>query len=67
MITLTVNGKKTTLDCPKTLKDYLQALGVNMRFIAVAYNGQVLKKEKYASTTLNDGDELEVVRPVGGG
>ena len=67
MITLTVNGKKTELQGPTSLKDYLEVLGVTPRFIAVAYNGSVLKKDKYASTVLKDGDELEIVRPVGGG
>jgi len=41
--------------------------GFNDRFMAVGYNGGVVKKESFASLTLKDGDVLEVVRPVGGG
>ncbi len=67
MITLTVNGNKTELEGPTNLKDHLESLGVNTRFIAVALNGEVLKKDRYAITIMKDGDELEIVRPVGGG
>ncbi len=67
MITLTINGKRTQLASPTNLLGYLEALGVNMQFIAVAYNGSVLKKEEYTSITLDEGDEVEIVRPVGGG
>ena len=67
MITLTINGKKTELESPTGLLSYLESLGVNMRFIAVAYNGAVLRREEFADITLNEGDEVEVVRPVGGG
>ena len=67
MITLTINGKKTQLASPTNLLSYLESLGVNMQFIAVAYNGSVLKKEEHPSITLDEGDEVEIVRPVGGG
>lgn len=67
MINLTINGKKTRLDGPTILNDYLHTLGVNTRFIAVAYNGNIVKKGEYGGVTLKEGDELEIVRPVGGG
>ena len=67
MIALTINGKKTELASPTNLLGYLESLGVNMQFIAVAYNGNVLKREEYSSVTLDEGDEVEIVRPVGGG
>ena len=66
-MTLTINGKETALEGLVTLKDYLESLGVNLRFIAVAYNGAVLKKENFADVVLKEGDTLEIVRPVGGG
>jgi thiamine biosynthesis protein ThiS len=33
----------------------------------VGYNGQVLRKEDFPAVRLNEGDALEIVRPVGGG
>ena len=46
---------------------FLEGLGVNLNFIAVAYNGEVLDKDDFSGVTLNEGDVLEIVRPVGGG
>ena len=49
------------------LIDFLGSLGLDLQFVAVAYNGLVLERDSRASVTLNDGDSLEIVRPVGGG
>ncbi|MDP6548921.1 MAG: sulfur carrier protein ThiS [Dehalococcoidia bacterium] len=46
---------------------YLTAMGVNQEHVAVGYNGEVIKKERYPEVKLQDGDVLEIVRPVGGG
>ncbi|MXZ03291.1 MAG: sulfur carrier protein ThiS, partial [Chloroflexi bacterium] len=34
---------------------------------AVAHNGDVVPRDNYAEAIINDGDTLEIVRPVGGG
>ena len=67
MIDLIVNGKPREAEEDTSLEDYLIAFNVNLKFVAVGYNGQVLKKESYSSITLQAGDALEIVRPVGGG
>jgi len=67
MIDLTVNGKSRPIDDSVDLETYLLSFGLNLQFVAVGYNGEVVKKESFASLTLKDGDVLEVVRPVGGG
>jgi sulfur carrier protein len=67
MIVLTVNGKARQLEGPTSLLGYLESMGVNMKQIAVAYNGIVLRKAELAGISLSDGDQLEVVRAVGGG
>lgn len=65
-ITLTVNGK-TRQAAATDLESYLRSFGLNLQFLAVGYNGEVLKKETFAQVRLQDGDTLEIVRPVGGG
>lgn len=65
-ITLTVNGK-TRQAAATDLESYLLSFGLNLQFLAVGYNGEVLKKETFAQVRLRDGDTLEIVRPVGGG
>ncbi|MDE2788574.1 MAG: sulfur carrier protein ThiS [Chloroflexota bacterium] len=67
MITLQVNGKPRDIEEGLNLQSYLATIDVNMRFIAVGYNGQVIRKEDFEKVQLNPGDALEIVRPVGGG
>lgn len=67
MINLIVNGKPREIEEDTTLEAYLLTFDVNLKFVAVGYNGQVVKKDSYAVTKLRSGDALEIVRPVGGG
>ncbi|MBI4305291.1 MAG: sulfur carrier protein ThiS [Chloroflexi bacterium] len=67
MITVTINGKKYEMAGPTGLIDYLRSRGLADRQIAVAVNGTVVRKEDFDGITLCDGDQLEIVRPVGGG
>lgn len=67
MITLKVNGKPREIEDGLDLQSYLATIDVNMRFIAVGYNGQVVRKEDFEAVKLHPGDALEIVRPVGGG
>ena len=67
MITLTVNGKPRDLEGPQNLVDYLEALGITQRAIAIAYNGDIIRKNELQEVTLEDGDKLEIVRAGGGG
>ena len=67
MIQLVINGKEENLEGPTRLMDYLHSLKVNTRYIAVAYNGTVLRRDELTGVTLSEGDEVEIVRAVGGG
>jgi sulfur carrier protein len=67
MIAMMVNGKPRELNASVDLATYLASLGVNLQHVAVGYNGEVIKKERYPQVKLREGDVLEIVRPVGGG
>ncbi|MYC38360.1 MAG: sulfur carrier protein ThiS [Chloroflexi bacterium] len=67
MINLTVNGKPRPVDDDMDLESYLDSFGLDLKHVAVGYNGDVLKREQYPEVVLRDGDILEIVRPVGGG
>ena len=67
MIKLMVNGKTREVEEATNLEAYLVAFGLDLKFVAVGYNGEVIKKEAFADVVLKDGDSLEIVRPVGGG
>lgn len=66
-VKLTVNGKPREIEGSQALLAFLEGLGVNLDFIAVAYNGEVLDKADFPRVTLGEGDVLEIVKPVGGG
>ena len=67
MINLMVNGKTREVEEATNLEAYLVAFGLDLKFVAVGYNGEVIKKEAFAQVVLKNGDSLEIVRPVGGG
>ena len=67
IIALLVNGKSRTLKGPTALEQFLREYGIDTRFVAIAYNGMVLEKGEFGKIILNDGDTVEIVRPVGGG
>jgi sulfur carrier protein len=65
-ITLVINGE--TRSClPQTLPDLLQQLGFNPRLVAVEYNGEILHRQFWSGTKVQQGDRLEIVTIVGGG
>lgn len=67
VISLEVNGKQVELERPTPLLDYIEGLGVDPRAVAVEHNGAILERSAYASTVLDAGDRVEIVRMVGGG
>jgi sulfur carrier protein len=67
VIVLQINGKRVQLEAPTALLAYLESLGVNPRTVAVEHNGAIIQREAFATTTLSDGDTVEIVRMVGGG
>lgn len=67
MIMITLNGKPRELAGPLVIPDLLDSLGVTPRQVAVAINGEVVKRAIWADVSVGDGDVVEVVRAVGGG
>jgi sulfur carrier protein len=67
VIILQVNGKQVELDGPTPLLDYLERLGVNPRAVAVEHNGTIIERAAFDALRLDAGDNVEIVRMVGGG
>ena len=67
MISVVVNGKQERLAAPISLLEFLESKGVAGRRIAVAHNGDVLRRDEYEGVIINDRDRIEIVLPVGGG
>lgn len=66
-ITLQVNGEPQTCSPDTLLPDLLQHMGLNPRLLAVEYNGEILHRQYWETTTMQEGDRLEIVTIVGGG
>lgn len=62
-----INGEPKVLGADITVSDLVQHLGLRQRRIAVEINRQIIDRETYATRTLCDGDEIEIVQFVGGG
>lgn len=66
-ITLHVNGESKTCSPDLFLPDLLQQMGLNPRLLAVEYNGEILHRQFWETTQMQEGDRLEIVTIVGGG
>ncbi len=62
-----LNGDPYEVSGPITVSELLARLGVDGRRVAVEHNLVVLKRAAFAQTTIEDGDEVEIVNFVGGG
>jgi sulfur carrier protein len=66
MMTLSLNNQLQSLDDNTTLSAFLEQYPPGGSF-AVALNGEFVPRSRYADTLLAEGDELDIVAPVGGG
>lgn len=66
-ITLYVNGETQHCSPQTPLPRLLEQLGMNPRLVAVEYNGEILHRQFWDSTEMQEGDRLEIVTIVGGG
>lgn len=67
MATLLVNGKRREVETPVALLGYLESHKIEPRLIAIEYNGEIVKRDRWETITLQDGDKLEIVHMVSGG
>ena len=66
-IELSVNNEKTSLTSNTLLSDALLLWGYGDSKIAVAINGEFVPRSTYGERTLFSGDQIDIVKPVGGG
>jgi len=66
-MTIRVNGDPLELAGPVALTALLAALQIDPRRVAVEHNGLVVRRDRYDSSLVQAGDEIEIVNFVGGG
>lgn len=62
-----LNGERREVPSPLTVAGLLAHLGIDARVVAVELNRIVVKRARYADTTVPAGAEIEIVAFVGGG
>lgn len=66
-INLQVNGEPQACQPQTSLPQLLEKMGLNPRLVAVEYNGEILHRQFWSETIMQEGDRLEIVTIVGGG
>ena len=66
-MTIRLNGDRYELAGPVSISALLAQLQIDPRIVAVEHNITVVKRDRYQTTMVNEGDEIEIVRFVGGG
>jgi sulfur carrier protein len=64
---ITLNGDSYEIAGPLTVAELLARLDIDARRVAVEHNLVVLKHDAFDRTTVQAGDEVEIVNFVGGG
>ena len=67
MIQLSVNNTLTDIPDNTFLSDAIVSWGFADSKIAVAVNGEFVPRSSYNEYCLQAGDEIDIVKPVGGG
>jgi sulfur carrier protein len=66
-MTVTINGQSRTIEAATTMSSLLAALHLPPVRVAVEVNRELVPRQAYGATLLQDGDQVEIVTFVGGG
>ena len=67
MIQIKINGKQESVNDAMSLAALLQKLEIKAETVAVEVNLDIISRDLRASYALKEGDEVEIVKFVGGG
>ena len=62
-----INGEKKEVGAGLTVAQLLDEVGIRPGRVVVELNRDVLSREAHGTTTLKEGDQIEIVHFVGGG
>ncbi|MBS0215990.1 MAG: sulfur carrier protein ThiS [Proteobacteria bacterium] len=62
-----LNGEARACAPGTTIATLLQSEGLAERRVAVEINGEIVPRSRHATTSLQDGDRVEIVHALGGG
>ncbi|MGC9965788.1 MAG: sulfur carrier protein ThiS [Syntrophobacteraceae bacterium] len=64
---ITINGKSSEYSGPPTLSELLRFLDIDPKKVAVERNLGIVPRSRIEDEAVEPGDELEIIRLVGGG
>ncbi len=64
---ITVNGHPRGVAENSSVSDLMAELALDARKVAVELNRTIVPRSEYATTTLREGDAVEIVSFIGGG
>ena len=67
LVEILVNGETRELKAGTTVEELVRELGLVPDRLAIEYNLHILKKKRWGTTALANGDRVEIVHFVGGG
>ncbi|MBN1804809.1 MAG: sulfur carrier protein ThiS [Sedimentisphaerales bacterium] len=69
MEVLKINGKEKQFPdgLPKTVMELLKQLDINHATVVAEVNGKIIERQNFSRTQLSGGQNIELVRFVGGG
>lgn len=66
-MTVVLNGDDTQVSDGMAVADLIGFLGLKPERLAVEVNHKIVRRSEWPSTTLSEGDRVEIVHFVGGG
>lgn len=66
-MTITVNNKNIEIDEGIYIVDLLKTLSINTEEVIVLHNDSIIKKGAFQEIKLNEKDNIELIKFVGGG
>ena len=66
-IEVAINGEKRAVPAGLTLQSLLETLRIEPDRVAIELNREIVRRAQWASRTVEQGAELEIVQFVGGG
>lgn len=67
VLELSINGQPRQFPGPLTVAQLVDLLALAGKRVAIERNGEIVPRSQFNTTSLADGDKLEIVVAVGGG
>ena len=67
VIEIRLNGDSLSISPETTIGRLLDANNIERRMVAVEHNGEIVPRYEFDTTTIEAGDQLELLQMVGGG